>query len=226
MRTLLALLALAGLLLAAAPASAQASQYALVLSLVPPVEVLTEDGWIQVTGKVDFTGDPTTYLNLNGVPVEYKITALPAWASAVVSPSTDIIHLDGPHGPTATGSRTFTLRIDAGQAPPSTEIGIAEITATVYPTAPGSYPKSVSAQVPLQYFVPEAEEECDDHLTATAILLPPEEDEVVAAPAEDSDEITVQSGGVTPVGTWYAVGAFGLAGGIGGFVMLRRRGLA
>ena len=224
----LLLLALAGTVLAGLAPTAQAQwtgpQYNIVLSITPPQDALTVDAPVAVVaGKIDFTGDPSTLLNTNGVPVEYTITKAPAWLAVVVSPSHDVIPLYMAGGAIVTGSRTFTVSLHAANATlDQSVLDVVEITATVYPSSPGTPPKSVAQGFPVQYYVPPHEDDCDEHATAAALLAQAREAEQASADEAQGEELVVQSGTVTPVGTWYAVGGFGLVGaGVG--LLLRRR---
>jgi hypothetical protein len=195
-------------------------QYSIVISLAPPTDALSaEKTKVEFAGKVTYVGDPTSMLNLHGVPVQYKITQAPAWAAVTVSPGSDVIQLTT-QGTTTTGSAHFTVTVFAGaDAVPSSEVGIIEITATVIPSAPLTPPKSASGQAPVQFYVPPHEDGCEEHATVAALFA----EAPAAAPKEESgDDLHVQTAGVAPAGTWYAVGGFALVGaGVG--LMLRRR---
>ena len=227
----LAPLLLAGLLLAALP-SAQAQwvgpQYNIVLTLTPPSESFTENHTkIVLDGRIDYTGDPLSALNLYGVPVTYSVTKVPAWLSATVSPAHDVIVLT--MGQTVTGSRTFQVTLIASPgALDRSVVDTVEVTATVYPTTPSTPPKSAAVSVPVQYLAsPQHDhdegEPCAEHETASFFLRSPRDDALGAPEEGAGDDLTVQTGGaVAPVGTWYAVGGFALVGaGVG--LMLRRR---
>lgn len=227
MRTSLLLLAFAGLALAGLAPTAQAQmpgpQYNIVLSLTPPGEPLQDDHHqLVMRGRVDFVGDPTMALNTEGVPIQYTITKAPAWLTVVVSPATDVIPLA--FGSPVTGSRTFTVTAQATGMLDASVVDIVEITVTASPTSPLSQPKSASQGVPVQFYVHhEDEDDCDDHAAATATADAKPASEEATAPQDPGHEpLTIQSGGVTPMGTWYAVGGFVLVGaGVG--LLLRRR---
>lgn len=231
MRSLLPLLllAMAGTLLAGLAPTAQAqaaSQYNIVLSLVPPETPLTAQApHTIIFGRIDFVGDPSTMLNWNGVAVEYVVTMAPSWLAVVVSPSSDVIPLTM-GGTTVTGSRTFAVSLHASNATlDESVLDTVEITATVSPTSPFlSYPKSVSQAVPVQYFAPPHDDDCEEHATAKALLAEARASQEAAAPEETGDEpLIVQSGGVTPLPTWSAVAGFGLVGAGLGLLLSRRR---
>lgn len=223
MRLRFALFVLAALasasLAALTPAAAQwgGPQYTVVLTIVPPTDPLTRDApKVVLDGRVEFTGDPTAHLNLNGVPVSYQVTKAPAWATVSVSPAHDVIPITQSHLQ-VTGSRTFTVTVIADEdAVAGTEL--IEIVATVSPTTPQSPPRSAAQSAPVQYVAPEKEEDCPEEGHVQAYALFAEEE-----PAAPEEEMTVQTGGVTPVSTWYALGGFALAGAGAGLALLRRR---
>lgn len=223
MRTLLPLLAFGALLLAAIPAAeAQTTgpQYSIIVSLVPPEDPFSPRQLsLDMAGKVEYVGDPSSALNLNGVYVEYHITKAPAWLSVTVSPSTDVIHLA--QGQQYVGASVFTVSMMASEGgAPGSAADVVEITATVTPSMPFSYSKSAAAQAMVQYYAGE-NEECDEGHTVALTPLSAEPEPAAARP-EEEPELTVQSGGVAPMGTWYAIAGFGLVGaGVG--ILLRRR---
>ena len=226
MRTPLLLLALAGLALAgAAPtAQAQGSQYHVVLSVLPPEEAFTpERPEIAIKGKVDLVGDFTMLLNMEGVPVSYEVTQAPAWLTVVVSPAQDVIHLSQT-GLSLSGARTFTVTMVANGGMDAGAVDSVEITATVRPTSPSTPAKSVAQAVPVQFHVPQHEDECDEHASAAELLAAAKASQAEGdtAARDEDGTLAVQSGATTPVGTWYAIGAFGLVGAVAGLLVVRR----
>lgn len=227
MRALLPLLlATAMLLVLLPPAAAQGpSAYNLLLTIESPQEPVRVGSMLVASGKVEVTGDATLYpFGMQGIPVTYHISKAPAWAAVIVEPGSDVIFLDSPTGPVVRGARTFTVSIAGSDAMPDAVLDTVEITATVSPQAPAGA-KSVAQSMAVHT---QAGEACDeDHAAPASAEASSAETapagEPLATPAQRSDDLTVQTGQATPVGTWYALGGFGLAGaGVGAFLWRRR----
>lgn len=132
-----------------AEAQGAGPQYSIVLSLTPPQDkVKPLQGQITFTGKVAYTGDPSSGGNLVGVPVSYKVTKAPAWAAVTISPGSDVITLT--QGNPYTGTASFNVAVTASDQAPAFQSDTIEITATITPSSPGATPKSSAQAVPIQ----------------------------------------------------------------------------
>lgn len=221
------LIALAGLALAA-PASAQGfGQAAAVLTITPPQHDLQRAEPLVVEGTIHFTGDLVHALNLHGIPVEYKVTYAPPWASVLVTPGNDVIPLHAGPSPTVQGTRPLTVSILLSDAIHPGQIGVIEVVATLRPQQPGASAFSVSASIPVR--VEGHPDDCPEYAgTTDSSVAPATVDPLAqqaAAPVSANEQpLYVQTGGATPMNTaWYAIGGFGLVGAGVGFVLWRRR---
>ena len=133
-------------------AEAQTSQFNAVISITPTSEkVKPLQGSITMSGQVSFTGDPQAFGNIVGIPVEYKVTKNPAWASVTVSPANDVIQAGQPGANgQVTGTKSFTVSVLATDQAPAFQAENIEITATFRPANPGAAAKSVATTVPIQ----------------------------------------------------------------------------
>lgn len=229
MRTILLLLALAGLALAS-PASAQGiGQAAGILTITPPKVDLREGIPLLVDGVIEFRGDAYHALNMQGVPVEYKVTIAPEWAAVTVSPANDVISLNV-NGPQVTGARPLVVSILLSDQALIGDVGTVEVTATFRPQAPGSAPFSVSAGIPVRASS-EHGDDCLEHIKAQQAASTSSTSSSAdtfgapaAAPSTEEQPLYVQTGGADTTGkAWYAIAGFGLVGAGVGFVMWRRR---
>jgi hypothetical protein len=105
----------------------------LVVKLNPTSEnVKPLQGPISFTGEATLTYDPSKASNVVGVPVSYKVTKQPAWASVVVSPATDVFATGSAPGAStsATQKSSFTVSVTASDQAPAFASDSIEITAT------------------------------------------------------------------------------------------------
>jgi hypothetical protein len=136
-------------------ASAQGpAAYTVVVTLTTPQEkVKPLQDQISFTGTVEVSNDASTFTNIAGLPVSYKVTKNPPWASVTVSPGSDVIILDAPSSGTVKGKRTFTVTVTASDLAPAFQADTIEITATVNAPAPaGAKNAAQSVQIQADYF--------------------------------------------------------------------------
>jgi len=229
MRTLLATLA-ALLVIALLPSPAAAQQTGMVtVQLNAPEGALSEDqATLTFTGIVTLTVDSTAYTSLTGIPVTYTITHKPAWANVVVSPASDMFSLPFPAlGVSMTVTKAITVTVSRAFDPLEDLTDQVHVTAT---TTPGFLGKSFEGRGATLVSYDAPEEPCPEHDIVTnadwasiAVEAADKYNEHQAREADEPEEVSVQTGGASPIKVpWYAVGGFALAGaGIG--LLLRRR---
>lgn len=227
-RALLVLLLLSGGIALAAPlAEAQVLGSVLTLSVAPGDEPIVEGGRLILYGTLTFTGDVTAVGNVNGIPVTYVVADAPAWATVVVSPSSDVLPVPFPSGPglSYTVTRMFTIIVDAGHGGVDGDVGAIEVVASANPSMPASSKPSAKALTPIRYEA--AQDDCPEPAVVAAPAPAPEHETATAAPAraETGGTTTVQSSAATPLALPIAaVAGFGAVGAGAGLLLRRRRG--
>lgn len=230
MRTLLVAATLLSLLLfVPAPASAQQTGN-LTLVLQAPMDALHEGAPLVIAGYAILTVDWSAAVSApSGIPVAYAISQLPAFATAVVSPATDVFPAPtagGAPGISYTVARAFQITVAPASGSTTDASGVLELAAQ---TTPGFMGKPISAkgQTLLQFDAPD--EPCDDALTQEQLAVWAAEaaeaynEHQTAKPEASSDEVTVQSGGSSPIPLpWVAVAGFALVGAGVGLAFRRR----
>lgn len=223
-----AALVLAGAATLLPPAAAQQSG-AVTIMLDPASHALGPDQTITIAGTVTLTMDATVYASApNGVPVTYTVLQAPAWASVMITPSSDVFPLPMvPYsGAAVTVSRPVTITVSVGDGPADS---VAELVSMEALTTAGFLGQSFAGrgETAVSFIAPEPEEDCDA-LTAEQRAALVEQAAAAYADYEEAqsqgaDEVTTQSTGATPIGGgWIAVAAFGLVGaGVG--LLLKRR---
>lgn len=214
------------------PAAAQAQQAgALIVTLQPPEAALTEDGPLTFLGTVTLTVDYTAYTSISGIPVQYTVTKQPAWATVVVSPSSDVFSLGPYPGPSASMTMTKQITIIVNAASDDLDQDLTDLIEITATTTPGLLGKAFTGKgsTPITYDAPE--EPCAEHAGMTheqmAALAVEAADTYNAYQREQqagsSEDVTVQNAAASTIPMpWVAVGGFALVGaGIG--LVLRRR---
>lgn len=222
MRTPLLLVALAGLALAAPLVSAQQSA-SLTIYAETPSEIISGTP-TTVAGTAIFTADYTAILGVSGIPVAYSISAMPEWATVVISPSSDVFPMPSTpgFGLSYTAARQFQVTIMTSHDLPAWQTGLIEITAT---TEAATLGRSAVAKTTIPVTAgpshcPEAPLEAATEGAAPPLAAP--EESPTAAPSEGG-EVTVQQAATSPVSTpWLVVAAFGLVGASVGIVLRQR----
>lgn len=224
------------LLLSAAatiPAASAQQQGQLVISLQGPLEPLTEGATHVISGVAVLTVDITAYTAMSGIPVQYSVL-FPEWASAVVTPSSDVFQLPPvPPGMTSvTMMRPFQVMVTPVAALDEDKIDILSLHAVTSPSSPFGMSFSGRGDTQVAYDAPDKHDEECELLTAEekAALLAAGAEAYNAyaeeqAADESGDEVTVQGAGATPLSTpWVVVAAFGLVGAGVGLALKRRLG--
>lgn len=240
MRTLvLALTALALLTLLPAPAQAQQSA-ALTMTLAAPDAPLTAGALLSFHGVVTYTADYTAALSLSGTPVSYTVSAMPEWASVVVSPANDVF--PGPNSPgfglSYTATRMITITVTLARPLAEDASGAIEITAV---SRPGMLGQSATgkASAPILYDAPD--EPCDEAAHSEELLALAREaadayakeqatqedattDVPTGRPDAPTEDLTVQNTGAQPLGAlpWIGLAGFALVGAGVGLVLRKR----
>lgn len=152
---ILAILLATTLVAYATPAQAQGAQINPTITVIPTSDkVKPLQGSITMSGTATYTADASSNANIVGIPVEYKATKFPPWASVTISPANDVIALApgaaGAGSAQVTGSRTFTVSVLASDQAPAFQPADIEITATFRPQQPGATPVSKATTVPIQ----------------------------------------------------------------------------
>lgn len=233
MRTLaLIVVGLALLTFLPAPAQAQMSS-SLVVTLTSAEEPVREGSSVVLTGIATFTSDWTAALSLNGIPVTYTIDAVPAWASVVISPANDVFPPPGPaSGATPLAysvTRAFTVTVSASEELAADQTDVLEIAATSSPTQGGRVAVGKASAL-VSYDAPEAPCDTTDHEALLAMAVEAanayaetERGDASSTSGTEDDELSVQTGGATPLPLpWIAVGGFAALGALVGLLLRRR----
>lgn len=231
MRTLLLVFsALAIVALLPGPAAAQ-QQGAMTISLVTP-ETLAPGSVVTFNGLATITVDITGMTATNGIPVTYSIAQIPAWATAVISPQSDVFPtpMGFPAGASYTVTKPFIVTIIANEGPAFDTTDILQLAAT---TSPGPFGQSIHGKgaVAVSYDAPDEPGDCLEHgltdaqiaaLSSTAVKAWNDHEDAKAN--EDADgEVTVQNVGASPIPiAGAAVGGFAVLGAGVGLLMRRK----
>ncbi|MFA5862562.1 MAG: hypothetical protein WDA16_12795 [Candidatus Thermoplasmatota archaeon] len=217
-RVLIATL-LAGLALLAPLASAQQNS-ALTLMLRPLDHALDGDTTTATGAVVTYVADATVLLNTAGVPVTYQVSKQPAWASVIVSPSSDIFMPNPQPSVSYAMTKAFTLSISVAKDAPHDALDSIEITAIVMPgmvAAKGAMAKAMIAVHVVNTQVP-----CEATPAAGATALAPPTTTSESTPT-DAQTVHVQSTAPTSVPTSaMAIGGFAAVGAGAGFLLRRK----
>lgn len=236
MRTLaLAAIALALLTFLPTPAAAQQSGNVTV-TLNSPERALVAHDSVTTNGIVTLTVDYTAILGLTGIPVTYTITQAPAWATVVVSPSSDVF--PAPMAPMPglayTVMRPITISISVADGPGADEIGVVELTA-VTSAAPLGRSFAGKGVIPVSF--DHVDEECHELNDAEILALAREAANEYAAnggvaaasdapttSASDPELHTQSTGASTLSLPWIAIVGFAIVGAGVGLLLKRRLG--
>lgn len=218
-------------LLVLLPAPAQAQQTgSLVLHITPSDAPLREDGTLVLSGFATLTVDTTAVLAFSGIPVMYTIETHPAWASAIVSPSTDVFPAPmagAAPGLSYTVTRSFTISVSAATLPMEDVTDILRMGAETTPHAMGR-PVYGSGEALLTYDAPD--EPCPEHAvtqeqlaTWAAQAADAYNEQQASGTQQAPEEVTVQDAGASPIPLpWAAVGGCAILGAGIGLAMRRR----
>lgn len=217
-------------LLVVVPAPAQAQQSGSVtVMLSAPTEALQQGSAPAVIpGVVTFTADITAALSPSGIPVTYTITKQPAWATVIVSPSTDMFPApSAPTGLSYAASRSILITVSVAHAPTADTTDVIELTATTGAAILGKSFVGIGA-APIAFDAPD--EPCPEHavtqeqLAVWAAEATEAYNEYQASNADEpADELTVQNASASPISLpVMAIAGFALVGaGVG--LLLKRR---
>lgn len=152
-RALLAF-ALLGTAFAAFVPTAEAQQSSsITVKLTPPDIVKPLQGATIFNGEATLTADYSGVSGVIGIPVTYTVTKYPAWATVIVSPTSDIFPV--PAGTSAPGGAsyqqklTFKVSVTASDQAPAFQSEAIEITATTKPSTQGAVPATGKDSVPI-----------------------------------------------------------------------------